>query len=150
MGEGLFKCPRCGSEGEYYSTGKTLCPVTRKVVCDACAEAAQERASPKSFNHFGGATYDPALDEERLCAQQQAVNALMADGAWRTPLDIQARVKGSESALTARLRDIRKPFGKVAVERRRKPGAESSGINEYRVTIPAEWLLRWGSKRRAA
>lgn len=152
MGEGLFKCPRCGSEGEYYSTGKTLCPVTRKVVCDACAEAAQERASPKAFTHFGGATYDPARDYERLGPQQLAVNRFMADLKWHTPTEIMASgIKGTDSSITARIRDIRKEFpAHAAVERRRKPGAESSGINEYRVTIPAEWLLRWGSKRSAA
>jgi hypothetical protein len=143
MADLTFTCPLCNRTWPYDAVDKVPSLKHRKCICGECY-------SPKAFNHFGGATYDPALDEERLCAQQQAVNALMADGAWRTPLDIQARVKGSESALTARLRDIRKPFGKAAVDRRRKPGAESSGINEYRVTIPAEWLLRWGSKRRAA
>ena len=140
-----FTCPLCQQSWPYEAADIVPSLKHKKCICGECA-------SPKAFNHFGGATYDPALDYARLGPQQLAVNRFMADLKWHTPTEIMASgIKGTDSSITARIRDIRKEFpAHAAVERRRKPGAESSGIHEYRVTIPAEWLLRWGSKRSAA
>ena len=82
---------------------------------------------------FDGATYDPALDATRLKSQLERVRTLMQDGQWRTLGEIQALAGGSEAALSARLRDLRKPrFGAWIVDRRRV----SNGLWEYRVLAP--------------
>jgi hypothetical protein len=84
--------------------------------------------------HFGGESFEPELDEVRLADQLARVRNLMADGQWRTPVAILEAVgQGSEqtAAITARLRDIRKPrFGEHLVERRR---VGNTGLFEYRV-----------------
>jgi len=68
---------------------------------------------------FAGATYRAARDGARLTRQLDAVAALMRDGQWRTLRAIAAQVGGSETAVSARLRDLRKPaFGALVVERR--------------------------------
>jgi hypothetical protein len=55
----------------------------------------------------------------------------MADGRWRTLGEIQAACGGSEAAVSARLRDLRKVRHQShIVERRRVAG----GLWEYRVT----------------
>ena len=85
---------------------------------------------------FDGSTYDPLLDATRLKSQLERVRALMQDGQWRTLGEIQAFAGGSESALSARLRDLRKPrFGAWIVDRRRiRKG--TCGLWEYRVIPP--------------
>jgi hypothetical protein len=86
---------------------------------------------------FGGVTYDPALDEERLTRQLGRVWELMVDGQWRTLREIAERVGGSEAGVSARLRDLRKPgFGGYKIERRRT-GPPFSGLFEYRLVLPA-------------
>jgi hypothetical protein len=81
---------------------------------------------------FDGETFDPALDGARLTGQLARVYELMSDGAWRTLRDIARDAGGTEAAVSARLRDLRKArFGGHTVERRRVPGA--SGLWEYRV-----------------
>lgn len=84
---------------------------------------------------FDGATFVPELDRERLTTQFEAVKDLMADGNWRTLQDISDLVQGSIPAISARLRDLRKPrFGGHVVERRRA-GDPRNGIFEYRVIM---------------
>jgi hypothetical protein len=81
---------------------------------------------------FDGVTFDPALDGHRLTGQLARVYALMADGHWRTLRQIAAAAGGTEAAVSARLRDLRKSkFGGHTVERRRVAGA--NGLWEYRV-----------------
>lgn len=83
---------------------------------------------------FGGATFDPALDGERLGAQLLRVRDLMADGLWRTLGEISAELGAPQASVSARLRDLRKPrFGGFRVQRRRV----GEGLFAYRVT-PAE------------
>jgi hypothetical protein len=80
--------------------------------------------------HFDGATYSAEHDQARLATQLEQVRTLMMDGQWRTLQQIGGRVQGSEAALSARLRDLRKSrFGGYTVERRRRHG----GLFEYRV-----------------
>ena len=82
---------------------------------------------------FDGATYDPALDKERLQTQFGKVYRLMLDGVWRTKSEIVAIVGGSESGCAARVRDLRKPqFGRYQMERRRR-GEGKRGLFEYRM-----------------
>lgn len=56
---------------------------------------------------FKGATYSPSKDHSRLSTQLDRVRALMEDGHWRTLAEIKAEVPGTETALSARLRDLR-------------------------------------------
>jgi hypothetical protein len=59
----------------------------------------------------------------------------MSDGAWRTLEEIRSRVGGSEAAISARLRDLRKDkFGGHIVESRRR-GDGSRGLWEYRLVL---------------
>lgn len=79
---------------------------------------------------FDGATFDPALDGERLRRQLGRVFDLMRDGAWRSLAEIAAATGDGEASISARLRDLKKPkFGAYLVERRR----ESGGLWRYRV-----------------
>lgn len=80
---------------------------------------------------FDGATFDDKLDGVRLAHQFQRVKTLMSDGKWRTLSTIAAKVRGSEAAVSARLRDLRKDkFGKWTVEKRR---LLIPGLWEYRL-----------------
>lgn len=96
--------------------------------CFACIDRAKEVR-----NMFDGETYDPALDENRLSKQLGRVWAAMKDGEWRTLSEI-AEETGDESqaAISARLRDLRKPrFGGYNVLRRRR----TEGLWEYALII---------------
>ena len=82
---------------------------------------------------FGGNTYDPRLDAERLAAQLVAVRDLMLDGEWRTLADIERETSAPQASVSARLRDLRKrKFGAFLVSVGRVPGV--SGLWRYRVT----------------
>ena len=82
---------------------------------------------------FHGDTYEPALDEERLTTQLERVRAVMSGGRWHTLKEIRAFAGGSEAAVSARLRDLRKPKnGGLEVERRRI----DAGLFEYRLVKP--------------
>jgi hypothetical protein len=61
---------------------------------------------------YGGSTFDPALDEERLNEQTIRVYRLMIDEEWRTLSEISSVTEDPEASISARLRDLRKPdFG---------------------------------------
>lgn len=82
--------------------------------------------------HFDGKTYSPTLDHARLTGQLGAVYDVMKDGQWYALWQIQDRVKGSESSIGARIRDLRKEkFGGHTVERKRKAG----GSWQYRLVV---------------
>lgn len=92
---------------------------------------------PATYPLFDGRTFSAVHDSARLTGQLLAVYELMRDGRWRTLREMSLSVKGSEAALSARLRDLRKPrFGSHAVERRRR-GAPSDGLWEYRLSSRA-------------
>lgn len=83
-----------------------------------------------SLFDFDGSTYEPMHDQKRLNTQMERVKALMLDGKWRTLGEIQNVAGGSEAAISARLRDLRKErFGGYDVERMRIEG----GLYAYRV-----------------
>jgi hypothetical protein len=84
---------------------------------------------------FDGSTYDPKIDGARLSTQLHAVKMLMSDGQWRTLEDIGRGVEGTNAAISARLRDLRKPkFGGYLVERQRIEG----GLYRYRLVLGAK------------
>lgn len=87
--------------------------------------------SPPAKVAFDGVTYSADLDHGRLNGQLKAVFDLMRDGQWRTLTTIQKFVTGSEAAISARLRDLRKEqYGGHEVERRR---CDRQGLWEYRM-----------------
>ena len=72
------------------------------------------------------------MDISRLTSQRAQVFELMRDGEWRTLLEIAAQVEGLTTALSARLRDLRKPqFGEHTVQSRPRHG----GTWEYRLLV---------------
>ena len=86
-------------------------------------------------------TYDPVLDGPRLRSQHQRIEALMADGRWRTLAAVVAAVGAvSEAGVSARLRELRQPkHGGYRVEHRRVLGAR--GLWEYRVLRQGQLAL---------
>ena len=81
---------------------------------------------------FDGATYEPRRDFVRLNGQLLRVKNLMADGRWRTLPEIRNHVGGSEAAISARLRDLRKErYGLHTVERK----SLGDGLHSYRLIL---------------
>jgi hypothetical protein len=81
---------------------------------------------------FDGKTYEPERDFERLAGQLQKVRVFMSDHQWHTLKQIQSVCGGTEAAVSARLRDLRKEkYGSHNVERRHV----DKGLFEYRVTL---------------
>jgi len=73
---------------------------------------------PPKAKAFDGETYVAERDYERLSGQLKAVFDLMQDGRWRTLGEIRKTVEGSEAAISARLRDLRKrKYGAHEVQR---------------------------------
>lgn len=91
--------------------------------------------SPARSDAFDGATYIPGRDYERLTGQLKAVFDLMKDGEWRTLAQIQQTVEGSQTAISARLRDLRKP--KYGAHEMVSEYVER-GLYRYRVTVNAD------------
>lgn len=96
---------------------------------------------PKVMAGFGGETFVPAFDAERLTGQYKRVWDVMKDGRWMTLAEIKAAVifnfdhHDSEAAISARLRDFRKKrFGGHRVERRRR-GSAKNGLFEYSLIV---------------
>lgn len=84
---------------------------------------------------FGGDTFNPEKDGQRLATQLYQVKKLMSDGQWRSLFDIADAVKAPESSVSARLRDLRKTkFGGHTVERKRIRG----GTHLYRVILEGD------------
>jgi hypothetical protein len=100
--------------------------------------AARQDGAPRSLltlfdtaPRFDGVTFDPVFDQDRLSRQLGRVFEFMSDQQWHTLDEIQAFAGGRESAVSARLRDLRKAkFGAYTVPRRRR-GA--GGTFEYRL-----------------
>lgn len=81
---------------------------------------------------FGGDTYDPARDGARLSGQLARVAAVMADGKWHTLAELAEKCHGTEAAISARIRDFRKPkFGGHEVER----AYVGDGLWQYRLVV---------------
>ena len=74
---------------------------------------------PMPRKAFDGKTYEPTRDYVRLSGQLERVFELMKDGRWRALYEIKVAIgSGSEAAVSARLRDLRKQkYGAHTVER---------------------------------
>lgn len=67
---------------------------------------------------FDGETYDRDRDQARLNGQLQRVYEAILDGSWHTLAELAVACQGSEAAVSARLRDLRKPrFGEHTIDR---------------------------------
>jgi hypothetical protein len=73
---------------------------------------------------FGGETFSEKLDGARLRTQLAKVASAMGDGEWHTLDELAQRCGGSAPAISARVRDLRKPKfgGHVVVRRRARAG----------------------------
>lgn len=83
-----------------------------------------------------GPTYNEKLDGDRLCRQAREVHQFLSDMEWHTLAEIGAHASGTQTAHSARVREIRawlQETSRGTVERRRLPGAERSGIWQYRI-----------------
>lgn len=80
---------------------------------------------------FGGSTFNPARDGERLGRQLDRVRECMSDGQWRTLAEISAATGAPEASVSARLRDLRKPHnGGYVVDEE----FVERGLHRYRVS----------------
>jgi hypothetical protein len=78
---------------------------------------------------FDGETYEHDRDYGRLGTMLNRVHWVVADGCWHTLAELAALTGGTEAAISARLRDLRKPkFGAHTIERRHV----GAGLWEYR------------------
>lgn len=90
---------------------------------------------------FDGETYAAEHDKDRLVSQLERVKYLMSDCRWRTLSAISHITHGTEAAVSARLRDLRKErFGSHTVDRR-PVGSRKNGLFEYRVTKKAPGVV---------
>lgn len=81
---------------------------------------------------FDGETYDESKDFRRLNSQFEKVKAIMSDGKWWSPYELKALIGGSESGITARIRDLKKErFGAYKIDKRRR----TTGTWEYRICL---------------
>ncbi len=79
---------------------------------------------------FDGATYNPSRDKPRLTRLLDRVRDYMACEQWHTLPEIQSACGGTETSVSARLRDLRKPkFGGFQVKNEHVGG----GVWRYRV-----------------
>lgn len=84
---------------------------------------------------FNGPTYDAHVDRVRLTGQVERIFTLMRDGTFRTLPEIAAATKDPEASISAQLRHLRKErFGGHTIEKRRR-GADTSGLWEYRLIV---------------
>ena len=80
---------------------------------------------------FDGRTYEPEFDHKRLTGQLKWVYIVLRDGRWQTLSAITSVAGGSEAAVSARIRDLRKPkFGSHLIDRRR---VGTTGLFKYRM-----------------
>ena len=99
-----------------------------------------------------GATFDPKQDGPRTSNQLRVVRDILSDGAWHPGPDIVAEASEilkqtcSDSSITARIRDLRKPrHGGHQIDRRRRH--EGGGLHEYRMRAPGPPTLFGGDGR---
>ena len=111
----------------------TICKVCMRPI-DVCECADIPETAFQDEMCFDGSTYESQHDRVRLTGQLLAVYSIMCDGYWHTLSEIRNRVgRGTEAAISARLRDLRKErFGRHTVERQRK-GFPYKGLFEYRL-----------------
>jgi hypothetical protein len=64
--------------------------------------------SPRPSVAFDGATYEPERDYKRLDKLIDRVFAFMSDGQWHTIPEVAEACGGTQTSVSARIRDLRK------------------------------------------
>lgn len=83
-----------------------------------------------------GPSYVAELDGPRLKGQIARVHEAMIDGKWRTLPEIEKKTGDPQASISAQLRHLRKArFGSYRVDKRRR-GADTRGLWEYRLREP--------------
>lgn len=92
-------------------------------------------AQPSLFGIPARGTFDSVVDGPRAKSQRERVKSVMEDGNWYTLAALAFHAGGSEAAVSARLRDLRKrEFGGYTIEAKRlKP---NGGTWVYRMVRP--------------
>lgn len=91
---------------------------------------------PAPLPLFDGLDYKPEFDLERLTGQTKKVYTLMQDGQWRTLTEIKMAIGGgSETGISATLRNFRKPQHGQHVVNKRRRGNPKDGLYEYSLII---------------
>lgn len=91
-----------------------------------------------------GDTYDRKQDGKRLLSLLERVKLIMLSGSWCTLKELKDETGGTESSVSARVRDLRKEkFGGYEIERKRIVG----GLHAYRmrVTVATQFEMFGGS-----
>lgn len=84
--------------------------------------------------HFDGSTYHPVKDHIRLTGLLHRVFSVMSDGNWHRLSELANKCEGSETSVSARIRDMRKDkFGGFQVDRKRH--ATQKGLWLYRLVL---------------
>lgn len=93
------------------------------------------KGSPEE-GEFAGRTFVPNRDEARLRGQEMAVFKVLQDGEWHTLNELAEKCGGSTQAISARIRDLRKPeFGGFDVKAENFGG----GLWKYRlIALPSQ------------
>src|SRR5262245_54754043 len=74
---------------------------------------------PTPERAFGGASYAPARDYERMNGQLRRTYDAMEDGHWHSLNGLAASAGGTVASVSARVRDLRKrKYGARVVERK--------------------------------
>jgi hypothetical protein len=114
-------------------------PQTRMLGIIRGAAVRDHAPDPPPRLYFDGATYIPEFDETRLGIQHRAVWRVVQDEQWRILDEIIACIVANggreyaTAAISARVRDFRKPrFGSFTVDIRAR-GDRRNGLFEYRV-----------------
>ena len=83
-----------------------------------------------------GETYDAKLDGPRLGRLLDRVRDALMSGDWMTLAELKAVAGGSETGISARLRELRHPVnGGYTIDRRRR-GDPRQGLWEYALSDP--------------
>jgi DNA-directed RNA polymerase specialized sigma24 family protein len=109
-------------------------PGVFRVICRDCIDTikqAQSRA--QVFESFDGITFDPEQDAERLGEQMCRVLTVCLDDNWHTLSELSEKTGDPESSISARLRDVRKKWGKAAMQSKRLK--EGKGTWIYKVHV---------------
>src|SRR5262245_10856013 len=74
---------------------------------------------PAPARAFGGASYEPSRDYERMNGQLRRVYEVMKDGHWHSLESLAREAGGTVASVSARVRDFRKrKYGSRLVERK--------------------------------
>jgi hypothetical protein len=130
-------CESCELKGRHAKAVKEYVSVfsgEKTKVCGHCyVEAEAIRQAFQDFDDYGGVTYDPDQDRERLGDQMCRVFDACLDGQWHTLRELSDKTGDPEASVSARLRDVRKKWGKAAMESKRL--TEGKGTWVYRVHV---------------